>query len=113
MQGDMFLWEKHTDTVESFVTPLSRMGSESVKADPLSFHGMIRMHVPVACISCALPTLALTVRNLATDSVGDPSSGWTEVHLHACIPSRLHVCVVHVLIRYDIAAVVVPNIAMC
>ena len=38
-RGDMFLWEKETDIVESFVTPLSRMGSESVKTDPLTFQG--------------------------------------------------------------------------
>ena len=38
-KGDMFLWEKETDIVESFVTPLSRMGSESVKTDPLTFQG--------------------------------------------------------------------------
>ena len=38
-QGDMFLWEKETDIVESFVTPLSRMDSESVKIDPLAFQG--------------------------------------------------------------------------
>ena len=38
-QGDMFLWEKETDIVKSFVTPLSWMDSESVKTDPLAFQG--------------------------------------------------------------------------
>ena len=39
VQGDMFLWEKETDILELFVTPLSRMDSESGKTDPLAFQG--------------------------------------------------------------------------
>ena len=45
VQGDMFLWEKETDFVESFMTPLSRMDSESVKTDPLAFQGICEMCV--------------------------------------------------------------------
>ena len=49
MQGDMFLWEKETDIVESFMTPLSRMDSESVKTDPFACQGTCEMCVQFTC----------------------------------------------------------------
>lgn len=45
--GDMFLWKKDVDTLETFVSPLSRMDAESVKNDPPVFHSEI--HCP-CCI---------------------------------------------------------------
>ena len=46
--GDMFLWKKDTDSLETFVTPLSRMDSEPSKMSPLAFQGAMTLHI--ACV---------------------------------------------------------------
>lgn len=39
LEGDLFVWHKSTDTLATFVTPLSRMGGEREKTPAQAFNG--------------------------------------------------------------------------